>query len=344
MMTNTNTGVDVGANGYPMPGLEYVETQGNPADQADDYIENIDTLMREAYDKHIARVGNNIYPILYVDFTLTGGRYNLVIDKETTISKAPDLKRYAQLKSVAHVPLGIFVRISEYFSYADNDQWVAPLVEYRDALMVAKTQLPQSSLSILERGACDQILTQSIAYINTSVTTNSIDFVGFQTFTKAISSYISICMRSAANVQVAQMSNVVSEFKTQLGSRWDDVFVVISALWTLTKDNIHELIIGHHMAAAKRRTNLIVSEGVETLADAKLLLGRIVGDRIAAHGVFTGDGAQQHEENENIFSLSTQRDLLSQGGLAALNHPASEIEVPPELAKQFKELCPHAAL
>lgn len=48
--------------GSPILPQRFVEMVGN---QAHNIIEGIDTSMRSAHDIHIARVGNDIYPMIY---------------------------------------------------------------------------------------------------------------------------------------------------------------------------------------------------------------------------------------------------------------------------------------
>ena len=97
---------------------------------------------------------------------------------------------------------------------------------------------------------------------------------------------------------------------------WSELYVVIAALWPLTRGNVHEMIIGSQMSEEQRETHIIISEAAETLDDAKVLLGRIVGDRIASQYVFNPEGSL--ENREDIYSLSTQRDLLSRSAERAL--------------------------
>jgi hypothetical protein len=138
------------------------------------------------------------------------------------------------------------------------------------------------------------------------------------------------CAQEAANIQVAKFTDIVNEFKGILGSRWNDVYVVVSALWTLSKDNVHALVIGAQMAEEKRETNLIVSEAVPTLDEAKTLLGRIIGDRIIAQHVFS----DHHDPDslQDIYSLSTERDLLSLSAHRALDRMASPAGEAAEMA------------
>lgn len=302
---------------------------GDASGQADDIIEGLDATMRGAYDVHIERVGNNILPILYVDFTLVGGRYTLVETETKTHVRAPDLKGYAQLKSVAHVPLGIFVQIAEYATYPGNGQWLAPIQAYRDQLQTALGQVERTGLNAFERTPCRDILGASVRFLDGILARKTFTLDDFRDYTHGIASAILFCAQQAAKIQVEAMTRVVLEFKQLLGDRWDDVYVVVSALWTLSKENVHELIIGEQMKPEKRETNLFVSEAVPNLAAARNLLGRVIGDRIAAQYVFSQQGSQA--EREDIYSLSTQRDPLSQAAEQALGSP------------EFARMCPHAA-
>ncbi len=316
------------SHGYPTTPVRYVETMGNAASQADDIIEGLDASMRAAYDTHIARVGDNIYPIVYVDFTLVGGRYTLVEDAGKQHVRAPDLQGYAQLKSMAHVPLGIFVQIAEYAAYPANAQWIPPILAYRQELQAALDQVDHTALVGFERAAGKKILAESMQFIDRIVSRRTFTLEEFRAYTRGLTEAILTCARKAARIQVEAMTAVVLEFKQILGARWSEVYVVISALWTLSQDNVHALIIGKQMTPERRETHLIVSEAVPTLAAAKNLLGRIVGDRVVAQYVFSQEGSLA--EREDIYSLSTQRDLLSQAAEEALG------------SADLEGACPHA--
>jgi hypothetical protein len=329
------------SNGFPATSPGYVETMGDALDQNDEIIEAVDTTMRAAYDAHIVRVGQNIYPMLYVDFTLYGGRYTLVQDDSRIHVRLPDLRGYAQLKSIAHIPLGIFVQIGEYAAYPGNGQWIAPLQAYRAQLVAAQAQVNKvtPSLNAFERSACQSIFTKSLSFIDGILGAKTFTLEAFRTYTASVTTEIQFCMKQAGVYQVTGMTEVVRELKQILGSKWDDVYVVVAAIWTLTKENIHELIIKHQMREERRETHVIVSEAVPTLDDARTLLGRIVGDRVIGEYVFNPNGTPA--EKENIYSISTSRDLLSQVAKEVLGSPPIVEEVIG--SADFARLCPHLA-
>lgn len=309
-------------HGFPMPALSYVETMGGEHEQSSRYVSDLDAAMRAAYDVHIKRVGDNIYPFIYVDFTLYGGRYTLVEASGTAHVRAPDLKHYEQLKSCAHVPLGIFVMIAEYARHSSNDQWIPAAGQYRDQIHTAIQHLDHiDGMTGHERQACRAVLQASERFLDNILQHKTFTLEQFRDYTKTIDGDLVVCAKRAAEIQVTALSRYVREFRSHLGSRWEQTYVVISGLWTLSVQNVHALIFAHHMSEQQRKTQLIVSEAVETIDQAKLLLGRIVGDRIAAQYVFNPAG--NIDNQEDIYSLSTQRDLLSRYAHEALGDPVS---------------------
>ncbi|SCX29257.1 MULTISPECIES: hypothetical protein [Agrobacterium] len=91
---------------------------------------------------------------------------------------------------------------------------------------------------------------------------------------------------------------------------WKKLYVIIGAVWTLTLENAHELIIKSLMDENVLETHVVVSEAVPDLETAQALMGRIVGDRVMAELVF--DWKASPAFAQDIYSLSTRRDLLSQ--------------------------------
>lgn len=328
------------SQGYPPTSPDCVATMGDARAQAVGFIEAVDTTMRNAYDIHIARVGLNIFPILYVDFTLYGGRYTLVESASRTHVRQPDLVGYTELKSIAHTPLGIFLMIGEYWKYPGNGQWKAPLQAYRDqlALSVDHLTVADSGLGPNDVAIAQSLINKSLIFIDDTITGGTFTLDKYRDYTNSVSEEVQYCTMEAGGRQVRGMSEVVLEYKQLLGDRWDDVYVAIAAIWTLTRENIHELIIKKHMREDRQETHVVVSEAIPTLADARTLLGRIVGDRVIGEHVFNRDGSLM--EREDLYSISSSRDLLSQVAKQALGDPTRAAQAS-EAA--FARLCPHLA-
>ena len=328
------------SQGYPPTLPDCVATMGDARDQAAGLIEAVDTTMRTAYDLHIARVGLNIFPILYVDFTLYGGRYTLVESASRTHVRQPNLVGYAELKSIAHTPLGIFLMIGEYWRYPGNGQWKTPLQAYRNqlALSVAQLTVANSGLDPNALAMAISLINKSLIFIDDTITDGTFTLDKYRVYTDSVAMEVQYCTTEAGRRQVQGMTDVVLEYKQLLGSRWDDVYVAISAIWTLTRENIHELIITKQMREDRRETHVVVSEAIPTLADARTLLGRIVGDRVIGEYVFNVNGTAM--ERENLYSISSSRDLLSQVAKQALGGSREAGAISDE---DLARLCPHMA-
>lgn len=328
------------SQGYPSTLPDCVATMGDARDQAAGLIEAVDTTMRTAYDIHIARVGLNIFPILYVDFTLYGGRYTLVETASRTHVRQPNLAGYTELKSIAHTPLGIFLMIGEYWKYPNNGQWKPQLQAYRAqlALSLGQVTLANTDLTPNEVAVARSLINKSLIFIDDTLDNGTFTLDKYRDYTGSVATEVQFLTSQAGYRQVHGMTDVVLEYKQLLGNRWDDVYVAISAIWTLTRENIHELIIKKQMREDRRETHVVVSEAIPTLADARTLLGRIVGDRVIGEYVFDRNGPLM--TRENLYSISSSRDLLSQVAKQALGDPTRGEAVG---EAEFARLCPHLA-
>lgn len=324
------------ADGYPYTPYGYAQYAGSRDQQAEQYVLDIDAAMRANYAPNIYEIGRNIYPILYAESTFDGGRYTLVKDAHTSYTYQNVAAVYDQVKAICHIPLGIFSIVSAYFEYGAGRQWQPALQDY-----MAKVQLVLDNLQLIglpdsfTRVACEDILKRSLTYMQTINGGGTLSADSFATYARALTSHIAFCQDVAARNQVTVMTGVLNGWKTMLGeAAWDKMYVVVSAIWTLSKESAHELIIKATMKEALRETHVIVSEAVPTLDDAKTLLGRIVGDRIMAELVFDPNGGTVGKEN--IYSLSTRRDLLSQAIEKIVGDVASKEALP-------TAGCPHMA-
>ncbi|CDZ64046.1 hypothetical protein [Neorhizobium galegae] len=299
------------ADGYPHTPYNYAEYAGNRDQQAEQYILDIDSAMRASYAPNIYNIGRNIFPILYAESTFDGGRYTLVKDAHSSYTYQNVAAVYDQVKAICHIPLGIFSIVSAYFEYPANKQWQPALQDYLGKIQLVRDNLDRILPDAITRAACREILNGSLTYIQTIMGTGTPSADNFATYARALTSAIAHCQEQAAKNQVAVMTSVLNGWKAMLGEEeWDKMYVVVSAIWTLSQESAHELIIKATMKPERRETHVIVSEAVPTLDDAKTLLGRIVGDRIMSELVFDPNGGKVGKEN--IYSLSTRRDLLSQ--------------------------------
>ncbi|MBJ6134353.1 hypothetical protein JAU75_16020 [Ochrobactrum sp. Q0168] len=324
--------------GYPYTPEKYAEFAGNQAQQAFQYFRDIDTAMRDNYSKNIYQIGQNIYPLLYVESTFDGGRYTLVLNENKRFVHQSVGDIYDMAKAVAHIPLGIFSIISGYGLYPRNGQWLSDLKIYRDRIQRVKENISyiEPSLTGFVKSSILSLVDRSINYINSIISNSIFSYKDYQEYARAQDGDIAILQQRAASNQVEVMTSVLKSWKETIGDElWDEMYVVIGAVWTLTAENAHELIISSMMNPDLRETHIVVSEAVPDLESAQTLLGRIVGDRVMAEMVFDASAAVDYAED--IYSLSTRRDLLSQ----AVERELESKETGRSTATKAIEGCPH---
>lgn len=309
--------------GFPETREPYAEFAGSEAEQALQFAHDIDDTMRANYALNIVNIGRRIYPILYVESTFDGGRYTLLVDESSRYVRQNAGAIYDICKAIAHIPLGIFSIVSGYGQYSRNAQWLPALQAYRHQIGRVRESLGCLDIEKPEvRHGLDEILHASLDYVDRAIDDERFSLEGFSAYSRALSEAILVCQNAAAQDQVCAMTEVLKEWRALIGEeRWDRMYVVCNAIWTLTQENAHELIIKAQMEPERRETHVIVTEAAPTLDEARTLVGRIVGDRIMAELVFDPNGALPFREN--IYSLSTRRDLLSQAVEAALEGSAA---------------------
>lgn len=300
---------DTASNGFNTPHA-YAASAGNYKSQAQQMVRDIDSAMRANYSINLERISGNIYPILYAESTFDGGRYTLVVDADTSYSHQNVQPIYDITKAISHIPLGVFSIISAYADYPGLKQWGPALQTYHDQVAQVHANIDILNLPGFTKSACISILMKSLTYMRETIRTQTFTFDGFSTYARSLAIEIGQNQATAAGEQYATMTKVLNDWKSKIGQdAWDQMYVVVSAIWTLSQESAHELIIKATMKPELRESHVLVSEAVPTLQDAKVLLARVIGDRIMAELVFNPEGSDT--EKENIASLSTKRDLLS---------------------------------
>ena len=300
------------SKGYPETSRNYAGFAGSLEQQSFQYIKDLDAAMRSNYATNIVNIGQNIYPLLYVESTFDGGRYTLLTDKDTRFVHQNVGQIYDVMKAISHIPLGIFSIISGYEEYSKEGQWVPALRAYKQYIVnVQKTKNNIISLGHEDKIWTDAMLMSSLDFVEAITKSTNFTFDEFATYARGLGDAIYYCQNRAAKNQVEVMEGVLKGWKEMVGEdKWKKLYVIIGAVWTLTQENAHELIIKSLMDEDVRETHVVVSEAVPDLETAQALMGRIVGDRVMAELVFDWEAIPAFAQD--IYSLSTRRDLLSQ--------------------------------
>jgi len=333
------------ADGYPYTPPEIAMAAGNQKLQAHQFAVDIDIAMRRHYAGNLQVLAKTLYPILYAEATFNGGRYTFCEDEHTTYVFEEINHLYTELKAIAHIPLAIYSIIFPYAEYPLNRQWLEPLKAFGLQVEAVQLRLNQLDISGPALTSSTNILRESIDFIAKVVGRGDFTIADYITFCTSIGSDILVNQTAAAVEQVAAMKTKLQAWRSSVGqATWDKMYVVLQCIWTVSQESAHEQIIKSQMKPEFHETHIIVSEAAPTLDDARLLLARILADRVLAAAVFGTQTAQAYKQN--IYSLSTKRDLLAKaveselGGGAAAACPYLKPTKPTKPSKPRKSTKP----
>lgn len=313
--------------GFPKTPKNIAFAAGNAQDQAHANIVACDNEMRENYKINHEAIGQHIYPFLYSEFTPDGGRYTLLINESEWVSAKPVPRSYEIVKSVSHIPLGIWSIISRYAEYPKGGDWIEPLDHYHQTLTKALHSLEDLKLEKEVEKQLKSVLKKTSAFCEKCVASKTFTMKGYEKISKAINPELVFLQSYAADIQVSSFTETLKKWRELVGKKeWEKLFVVVSAQWTLSTENVHQLIIANMMSSERLAAQniFVTSRPLENIEEARALCGRIVGDRVMATQTFS-TGTKRGKEN--IYSLSTSRDLISKAAEESID--------------KLKGLCPH---
>ena len=315
------------SKGYPHTDMSYAATAGGKKQQVMQLVYDIDAAMRANYAINLQRIGNNVFPFLFAEATFDGGRYTLVVDRNTSYVKQNVSPLYDKMKAVAHVPLGIFSIISAYAEYPGLQQWRDQLVAYHQQVRLVERNINELDLPAIEAGHVHNILSGCVLFMQETLEQGTFSMERYAQICHAMGPSIAACQMKAARVQTETMRAQLLAWKEMLGeAAWGRLYAVCAAIYTLSQESAHELIIKSTMSAEQAETHVFTSPGLDTLEDAKVLLARVVGDRVMSETVFDAKAGEVYAQN--IYSLSTKRDLLSQPVEQALKEMGADANCP----------------
>lgn len=286
---------------------------------------NLET--RSNYAEMITGVGNNLYPLIIVydvhaDQKLSGigSEYTLYLRNGSIKSIEPAPVEYETNKDLAHVPMGIFSIISQYF-LTDSTNWKPKLLHYQESLKYSLRSLQQNELTNytrlctenLEQNSQERMLQMAISFVDQCFAQNAATLENFKTFAQEYLPFTKKALKCAVEAQSKAAMPLLKVWKQELGSEWDDLHVVIPVIWPVARINPRQLLFEKLMNPEKIKTHIIKAENINSYQDIRSLLGRIVADRTMSHFVFG------HGSNKSIdmhMALSTRRDLTATEALA----------------------------
>jgi len=284
-----------------------VATAGGLEKQAATKIFALDEAMQANYRELEAAIAKQLSPIIIVQFNGYGGTFTLQYQGTRRIV-SPSPRRYAELKSVSHVPLGIYVIIAPYFDSAEGGGWKDKLAANRTIMTTSLETIKHSDLNKKSKEHCRQILEESVAYVDGLLAAGTFDAAGFQAYSRRVLLSIKANLDLAAQLQAEASVSLLKEWRDELGEdQWRKLWGVVFAPHTLSVKNASWQAMQLMMHEETRDDQLLLLANENDIDYALKTVSHLIMDRLVARLVFSVETA---EDRELVKALGSEQDLV----------------------------------
>ena len=263
----------------------------------------LDSSFVKQYDANSQKIGKNIRPLLVVN----GFLYQLYLKDGTIKTMNGIISPFNELKAISHIGPCLYSILSPAWLEPNDYTWKKNLTNYQKQIKAALQQVNQIDWSNPEwpndKMKLQQFMQDSLQMVDSFITITlqkgSITKQDFQEFAQH---YIHTMVATMYLAQVANVPGIVRQvntWKSELGSQWDDLYVVIigskggyTSELSPETNTVFQLI-SKLMNPQKVKTNISVMPTVSTLKVAEKGAGSITQLREFADIVFTTPRAKE---------------------------------------------------
>jgi hypothetical protein len=180
----------------------------------------LDSLFISSYKNRQESLKQQKSPVI----VLTFGTLNLYVDGKKQDSKEVTEDMYHVLKSIAHVPFGIYLNLQPELGKSFSDVTKAKLKEYKTKIMLGRDDLPRWNLKSNQQKRMETIIQTSLDFISTALDSNNVSDTQLETFAKTLGPLMYESASEAGCLQIQDMHSAILEWRNTLGcSNWQNV-------------------------------------------------------------------------------------------------------------------------
>lgn len=198
--------------------LDMVAFKSNGRILAKNAIIAVDAAMQSNYAALKSQVITHLDPVIVVENNEKGGTFTLIFggNRETV---QPVAEAFELVKSISHIPLGIYSIIAPYLKFSEVTDWVVPLKAFREVIRKALGSLEQSGLSDESVKSCSSIINLALEFVDHILEKGHFTIAEFQKFTTHAAVFIQNNMEVAAEAQVVGVEALLKRWKHLLGEQ-----------------------------------------------------------------------------------------------------------------------------
>jgi hypothetical protein len=200
------------------------------------------------------------------------------------------------LKSVAHVPLGVFVTFRGFADSRIDESFIAELLQYRRQISTAAASLESRGLSqpVLERQR--RILSESVCFIDQAIALRTASTARLRDFTRTMGPLVLENIGDAARAQVDGLHVLVSEWRRGMtADEWASVHVVVIGVHMARDGELATQYFLRLLGEGEEGRRVVYAEGLWEEPRALDLLGTHVLDGNAGVAFF-GNYMRMHRD------------------------------------------------
>ena len=162
----------------------------------------------------------------------------------------------------------------------------------------------------------NDMLTSVIDYCDSCLSTGVLDMQQWQQLNQINFPRIKQCMKAATQAQADACVKQLVDWREMMGpSEWRELYVVIPTVWAVNAENPRKAMVQQLMDEDRVDTHIITTEYPRNQAEARTLLGRVVGDRGIGRFVF---GDDTKEQRVKVMGLSSGVDVVQDDALLSI--------------------------
>ena len=231
------------------------------------------------------------HPIILGLFSTTGGDFYLYKPGLAQPIKAESVPvQYQVLKGVSHSSMALYAILQPYMDGLSSDtKWKEQFSHYRGEMASTLVDVKGMGLQPEVAVIVSKVLQSNISFIDRMLIAGSIDKERVVPWAREISPNFEILISAAADYQVRHWMNVMSLWKKELGSQWEQTYAATNSLYVTRRNNILFTVMAQFFEPEAINDRLMLFETKEftTTPDSMLsLISRIVKDRDLGQAFF----------------------------------------------------------
>jgi hypothetical protein len=261
---------------------------------------DLNVTARESYSAARALALKSDQPVFLVTDTVT-----LIRGEDLgSLPYSPPL--YHELKSISHLPLGVYSASIGLIENPTEQRWIEMLSALRKQVDSAEADLAKASLSESQRARQQNILSLSRTYLDDVLTRKSIETASVNHYARALAPLLLGNAADAASVQIDALDQAVRELSKKLKpGEFEKAIAVITGPKTPREGNLQFQYFVYAFGPGTAGTRVLYMESIFDREAALGVLRTVLNDRMASQAFF-GD------------TYRLERDMMADGATVEL--------------------------